>query len=72
MIIHNVIIVPDGTSGKFLDPGIQGASLGKNVCMGVSNPSQALPALCPQKGNSRDPAAMEEMYAESTPYSFEA
>jgi hypothetical protein len=32
----------------------------KKICGGVSNPSQSLPALCPQKGSSRDPAAMEE------------
>jgi hypothetical protein len=39
--------------GICLDPGTQGVGLGRNVYVGVSNPSQALPALYPQKGNSR-------------------
>jgi hypothetical protein len=38
----------------------------------VSNPSQALPAVHPEKGRNRDPAAMEETCAKSAPYSFEA
>ncbi len=62
--------VPDRLSGKCLDPGKQEASPGKSVC-GASNPSQALPALTPQKSSSRDPASMEETYAKSTPYSFD-
>ncbi len=47
--------MPDGTSGKCLDPGKQGAGLGNNVCVGggwVSKPSQALPTLFLQKGSS--------------------
>ncbi len=36
---------------------------------GGSSPSQALPPLTPQKGSSRDPAAMEKTCAKSTPYS---
>jgi hypothetical protein len=42
---YQKLIVPDGTLGKCLDPGIQEASLGKNVCVGGGQPSKALPAL---------------------------
>jgi hypothetical protein len=56
-------------SGKCLDPGIQETSPGKSVC-GVGNPSQALPTLTHQKSSSRDQAAMEEICAKSSPYSF--
>ncbi len=45
-----------------------GSQSGKKcVWGGLSNPSQALPALCPQKGSSRDPAAMEEACDKSIP-----
>jgi hypothetical protein len=43
----------------------------KNVWVGDEQPSQACPPY-PQKGSSRDPAAMEETFAKNTPYSFEA
>jgi hypothetical protein len=59
---YQKLIVPDGTLGKWLDPGIQEASLGKNVCVGGGQPKQspARPTVCSQKGSSRDPAAIEE------------
>ncbi len=45
-----VPIVPDGKSGKCLDPGIQGTSPGNSVCVWrVSNPSQAMFTLSPKQ-----------------------
>ncbi len=70
-VTQHVIVVPDIVSGKCLDPGVRGVSPGKSVWgEGGGNPSQALPVLTPQKSRSRDPAAMEETCAKSTPYSF--
>jgi hypothetical protein len=67
----NICKCANGTLGICLDLGTPGGGLGRNVFVGVSNPSRALPALYPRKGNSRDPAVMEETRAKSTPYSLE-
>jgi hypothetical protein len=39
---------------------------GENVCVGDEQPKPSLPTLNPRKGNSRDPAAMEETFAKNT------
>jgi hypothetical protein len=67
----NIPTVPDGIWENAWILEYRELAREKVLVWGVSYPNQALPALSSQKSSSRDPAAMEEMYAKSTPYSFE-
>jgi hypothetical protein len=42
--------LPDGKSGKCLDPEIQGAGLGKNVCAEGEQAKPSLARCAPLKG----------------------